>query len=101
LEYLQERGENLVAESAKVTNSIVIPPVYIGENAIITDSVVGPHVSLGDHANVRQSVVSNSIVQQSATVLNTNVTNSMIGNHATVTGMPHDLSLGDYNTLRV
>jgi glucose-1-phosphate thymidylyltransferase len=101
LEYLQERGENLVAESAKVTNSIIIPPVYIGENAIITDSVVGPHVSLGDHANVRQSVVSNSIVQQSATVLNTNVTNSMVGNHATVTGTPHDLSLGDYNTLRV
>lgn len=101
LEYLQERGENLVADSAKVTNSIVIPPVYIGENAIITDSVIGPHVSLGDNANVRQSVVSNSIVQQSATVLSTNVSNSMIGNHATVTGTPHDLSLGDYNTLRV
>ena len=101
LEYLQERGENLVSESATLTNSTVIPPVYIGENVKITDSVVGPHVSLGNNANVRQSVVSNSIVQESATVLNTNVTNSMIGNHATVTGAPHDLSLGDYNTLRV
>ena len=39
LEYLQERGENLVAESAKVTNSVLIAPVYIGEGAIITDSV--------------------------------------------------------------
>ncbi|WBO84596.1 sugar nucleotidyltransferase [Hymenobacter yonginensis] len=101
LEYLQERGENLVAESAKVTNSVLIPPVYVGEGVIITDSVVGPHVSLGNHSNVRASVVSNSIVQTSATVLHANVANSMIGNHATVTGTPDDLSLGDYNTLRV
>ncbi|UYZ62747.1 sugar nucleotidyltransferase [Hymenobacter weizhouensis] len=101
LEYLQERGENLVAESAHITNSVLIPPVYVGEGAIITDSVVGPHVSLGNHSNVRSSVVTNSIVQTSASVLHANVTNSMIGNHATVTSDPADLSLGDYNTLRV
>ncbi|MBC8085115.1 MAG: NTP transferase domain-containing protein [Hymenobacter sp.] len=101
LEYLLERGENLVAASAKVTNSVLIPPVYVGEGAIITDSVVGPHVSLGSQSNVRGSVVSNSIVQQSATVLHANVANSMIGNFATVAGTPADLSLGDYNTLRV
>ncbi|GGE98871.1 sugar nucleotidyltransferase [Hymenobacter cavernae] len=101
LEYLQERGENLVAESAKVTNSVLIQPVYIGEGVIITDSVVGPHVSIGNQANVRGSVVSNSIVQQSANVLHTTVTNSMIGNFATVASTPKDLSLGDYNTLRV
>ncbi|TGE27273.1 sugar nucleotidyltransferase [Hymenobacter metallicola] len=101
LEYLQERSENLVAESAKLVNSVVIPPVYIGENVVVTDSVIGPHVSLGDNSNVRSSVVSNSIVQQSASVLHGNVTNSMIGNFATVTGTPNDLSLGDYNTLRV
>ncbi|MCB2376342.1 NTP transferase domain-containing protein [Hymenobacter sp. BT635] len=101
LEYLQERGENLVAESAKLVNSVLIPPVYIGENVVVTDSVVGPHVSLGDNSNVRSSVVSNSIVQQSASVLHGNVTNSMIGNFATLTGTPNDLSLGDYNTLRV
>ncbi|MBD2713927.1 NTP transferase domain-containing protein [Microvirga sp. STR05] len=101
LEYLQERGENLVADSAKVTNSVLIPPVYVGEGVIITDSVVGPHVSLGNQTNVRGSVITNSIVQQSATVLHANVTNSMIGNFATVASTPDDLSLGDYNTLRV
>jgi glucose-1-phosphate thymidylyltransferase len=101
LEYLQERGEELVAKSAQVTNSVLIPPVYIGEGAVITDSVVGPHASIGSQSNVRGSVVSNSIVQQSATVAHANVTNSMIGNFATVAGTPQDLSLGDYNTLRV
>jgi len=101
LEYLQERGEQLVAESAKVTNSVLIPPVYIGEGAVITDSVVGPHVSVGNQSNIRGSVVSNSIVQQSASVVHANVTNSMIGSFATVASTPNDLSVGDYNTLRV
>ena len=101
LEFLQERGEDLVAKSATVTNSVIIPPVYIGEGVVITDSVVGPHVSLGADTKVSRSVVSNAIVQQSATVEHANVADSMIGNHATVTGRPHDLSVGDFNTLRV
>ncbi|MBG8553016.1 sugar nucleotidyltransferase [Hymenobacter guriensis] len=101
LEYLQERGEELVASSAQLHNSVVIPPVYIGEGVVVHNSVIGPHVSLGNQSTVRDSVLSNSIVQQSATVLHANVTNSMIGNHATLTGSPSDLSLGDYNNLRV
>ncbi|MBT9393303.1 NTP transferase domain-containing protein [Hymenobacter sp. NST-14] len=101
LEFLQERGEELVAKSATVTNSVIIPPVYIGEGAVITNSVVGPHVSLGADTKVSHSVVANAIVQQSATVEHANVANSMIGNHATLVGRSHDLSVGDFNTLRV
>ncbi len=101
LEYLKERGENLVAESAKITNSVIIEPVYIGEDAVITNSVVGPHVSVGDKSNVRDSRVSNSIVQTSASVLNAAISNSMIGNFASVTSKAADLSLGDYNVLQV
>lgn len=101
LEYLKERGEELVAKSARITNSVLLEPVYIGENAVITDSVIGPHVSLGDGASVTDSRLSNSIVQQSAVVKSAVITNSMVGNHATVSGQPHDLSLGDYNQLKV
>ena len=101
LEYLKERGEKLVSESAIITNSVLIEPVYIADGAIITNSVVGPHVSLGKGANVRDSRLSNSIVQESASILDTTITNSMVGSFASVTGTPHDLSLGDYNQLRV
>jgi glucose-1-phosphate thymidylyltransferase len=101
LEYLKERGENLVAESATITNSVLIEPVYIGENAVITNSVVGPHVSIGSKSNVRDSRVSNSIVQTSASVLNAAITDSMIGNFATVSSKAADLSVGDYNVLKV
>ena len=101
LEYLKERGEKLVADSAKITNSVIIEPVYIGENAVITNSVVGPHVSVGDKSDVRDSRLSNSIVQTSATVLNATIANSMIGNFASVSSKAADLSVGDYNVLRV
>ena len=101
LEYLRERGEELVAQSATITNSVLIEPVYIGENAVVTDSVVGPHVSLGNGSSVTGSRLSNSVVQQSATVESAVIANSMIGNHASLTGTPHDLSLGDFNQLKV
>ncbi|TVT37819.1 nucleotidyltransferase [Hymenobacter setariae] len=101
LEYLKERGEKLVADSATITNSVLIEPVYIGENAIITNSVVGPHVSIGNQSNVRDSRVSNSIVQTSASVLNAAITDSMIGNFASVSSKAVDLSVGDYNVLKV
>ncbi|MFD1871827.1 sugar phosphate nucleotidyltransferase [Hymenobacter bucti] len=101
LEYLKERGENLVAESATITNSVIIEPVYIGENAIITNSVVGPHVSIGSKSNVRDSRVSNSIIQTSASILNAAITDSMVGNFATVSSKAADLSVGDYNVLKV
>jgi glucose-1-phosphate thymidylyltransferase len=101
LEYLKERGEKLVADSAKITNSVLIEPVYIGEGAVITNSVVGPHVSLSGGASIEDSRVSNSIVQSAATVRHANVTNSMIGNSASLTGRPNDLSVGDFNALQV
>ena len=43
----------------------------------------------------------NTIVQKEATVRHANVENSMIGNSAVLNGQPADLSLGDFNVLRV
>ncbi|UYZ57799.1 sugar nucleotidyltransferase [Hymenobacter latericus] len=101
LEYLHEAGEDTVAKSAKLTNTVLIPPVYIGENVVLEHSIIGPHVSVGDGSTVRHSVVVNSIVQKSAAVQNANITNSMIGSFATLTGTPADLSVGDYNALKL
>ena len=101
LEYLRERGELLVTQSAVITNSVLIEPVYVGANAVITNSVVGPHVSVGDGVSITDSRLSNAIVQNAAVVSNVVVTNSMIGNSASVVGTPHDLSLGDFNHLKI
>lgn len=98
LEYIKDE-QGLVAPSAKLVNSVVIPPVYIGENAVIENSVVGPHASIGDNSMLTNSIVSNSIVQQNTSIKNGNITNSMLGNFVSYERSQSDLSLGDYNTL--
>ncbi|MBC5775644.1 NTP transferase domain-containing protein [Pontibacter sp. KCTC 32443] len=98
LEYIKNE-QGLVASTAKLVNSVVIPPVYIGENVVIENSVVGPHASIGNNSSLTNSIVSNSIVQESTSIKNGNITNSMLGNFVSYERSQSDLSLGDYNTL--
>jgi glucose-1-phosphate thymidylyltransferase len=92
------KDKPLVAASAKIINSVVIAPCFIGENVQITNSVVGPHVSLGNHVVVENAVISNSIVQNHTKVAHVTFSNSMIGSVASVVGKPVELSLGDYSS---
>ncbi|NDK57122.1 sugar nucleotidyltransferase [Pontibacter fetidus] len=98
LEYIKDE-QGLVASSAKLVNSVVIQPVYIGENVVIENSVVGPHASIGNNSSLTNSIVSNSIVQENTSIKNGNITNSMLGNFVSYERSPSDLSLGDFNTL--
>lgn len=93
------KAEKLQADSAKISNSTIIQPCYIGENVVIENSVLGPHVSIGDGSEVRNSVISNSIVQTNSKLTALIATNTMIGNHAVWNGRARDLSVGDYNVI--
>jgi glucose-1-phosphate thymidylyltransferase len=97
LDYIKDT--QLVDQSAKVENSVIIPPVYLGKNVQIQNAVVGPYVSVGDGSSVRDSVVKNSIIQKNTSVINANISNSMLGNFAKFEGKPTDLSVGDYNVI--
>jgi glucose-1-phosphate thymidylyltransferase len=99
LEYVKD--QNLIASSAKIENSTIIPPVYIGENVSIKNSVVGPHVSVGDKTRIESSVITRTIIQTEAHVLDARVHNSMIGNAAHLHGSANDLSVGDYNVIKL
>jgi glucose-1-phosphate thymidylyltransferase len=98
MEYI--KGQDLVSKSAKLTNSVIIPPVYIGDNVEISNSVVGPYVSVGAGTKIIDSIVKNSIIQEKATVKNANINNSMLGNNASYEGHPADLSVGDFNVIK-
>jgi glucose-1-phosphate thymidylyltransferase len=97
LEYIKD--QELVAKSAKISNSVIIKPVFIGENVEISNSVVGPHVSIGNGTKVADSIVKKSIIQEKAVIKNANINNSMLGNNATFEGKPADLSVGDFNVI--
>lgn len=86
-----------VPASAKIENSIIIPPCYIGENAVINHAVIGPFVTVGDSAKVESSIISNSILMNNCFIKKASLADSMIGNFANVEGVEQVLNLGDYS----
>ena len=94
---LKKDTENLVADSAQIEQSVIIPPCYIGADTVIKNSVVGPHVSIGHNSKVENSVIVNSVVQNQTTIQSANLENSMIGNLVEYKGKKSDLSIGDYS----
>jgi len=93
-----KKDELKVPVSAKVENSIIIAPCFIGEHVVIKNSVVGPHVSLEANAVVEDSRIAKSIVQSHTIVKNIQLENSMLGKNVTYIEKPQELSLGDFST---
>jgi glucose-1-phosphate thymidylyltransferase len=98
LEFDAEKSKKLVADSAQIIDSVIIPPCFIGENVRIERSVIGPHVSIGTGTQVMDSIVKNSIIQHSTKISTTHFADSMIGSNANLKGLARDLSLGDFST---
>jgi glucose-1-phosphate thymidylyltransferase len=99
LEFDQEKGIEMIDPSAKLLNSVVIPPCYIGKDVILENSVVGPHVSLGKGSLVTNSIIKNSILQQHSIIVDANLKDSMLGSHSKYKGLARDLSLSDYSII--
>ncbi len=99
LNFLYMDGEHLVAESAVLKNSSIIPPCFIGENVVLTNTTVGPNVSLGNNCIVEDTTIKNSLVQNYSMIRNANLDNAMIGNHARYDGKFTSISIGDYSVL--
>ncbi|HOZ30449.1 MAG TPA: sugar phosphate nucleotidyltransferase [Bacteroidales bacterium] len=88
-----------LSKTAKIENSTIIQPCFIGNNTIISESVIGPYVSIGENSVIKNSVISNSIIQNSSKIENICAHDSMIGNNTKISGKPFDLSVGDYNII--
>jgi glucose-1-phosphate thymidylyltransferase len=95
---IKQLSEQLISSSAVITDSVIIPPCFIGEGVIITNSVVGPMVSLEKGVQVSDSRISNSIVQADSIVKNACIDNSMLGKNVTYMEKPSELSIGDFST---
>lgn len=90
--YLLAHGHS---RDAAVVNSVIVPPVYLGPGVQVEHAVIGPNVSLGAGAQVRHAVISDTIVNDGAQVSKVNLTGSVIGEQAVVTGTAQVLNIGD------
>jgi glucose-1-phosphate thymidylyltransferase len=86
--------QNIVQE-----NAVIIQPCYLGENVVLKNAVIGPHVSLGKNSRIENSVIENSIIGENVSISFAVLTNTMVGNYATWTEKPAELSLGDYSQI--
>lgn len=88
-----------VPNSAKISNSLIIEPCFIGENVVIENSKIGPNVSIGNNTEIKNSNIDNSLIQEDTRINHGNLTNSMIGNNAEYYGVSRNISLGDFSIL--
>jgi glucose-1-phosphate thymidylyltransferase len=96
LEFIKDQP--LISTKAKLINSVIIPPVFVGDEVVIENSIIGPHVSIGTCTIVRDSRISNSIVQKNCKLNTAILSNSLLGNFVNFEGKSEDLSLGDYSS---
>ena len=92
------KDQKLISEKARITNSVLIPPVFIGEQVIIENSVVGPYVSISEGTIVADSRITNSIIQKHSQIRKGVLENSLLGNFVNFEGKSAALDLGDYST---
>lgn len=95
---IKKNSDRLVSASARVENSIIIEPCFLGENVVVKNSVIGPHVSLEAGAVVEDSRIVNCIIGTQSVVKNASLENSMLGKNVTYVEKPKELSLGDFST---
>jgi len=95
---IKHKQDNSISAEARIENSVIIPPCYIGPGAAVVNSVVGPFVSIGDNSRIGNSVIKNTIIQNHSVVETANLSGAMIGNRVEYKGSAADLSLGDYST---
>jgi len=86
--------------SAKAKNSLIIPPVYISRTARVENSIVGPYASIGDGARIDSSIISDSIVNENASILNMNLSGSLVGPSANVVGRRDQLNVGENSEIK-
>ncbi len=85
---------------SKAKNSLIIPPVYISPTAKVENSIVGPYASIGDGARIESSIISDSIVNENASISNMNLNGSLVGPSATVVGRKDQLNVGENSEIR-
>ena len=78
----------------------IVPPVYIHPSAVVERAAIGPHVTICRDARVRDSIIADSIIDPGAIVSMVILSDSVIGENATISGQAQAMILGDDSQIR-
>lgn len=74
-----------------------IEPVRIPPNVIIEDATIGPNVTIEAGCDIRGTALRNSIIGRNVTLRDCVLHDSMIGDHAVITGVAGRINAGDHS----
>ncbi len=80
--------------------SKINPPVFIGDGVSISGSEIGPYVSIEAGTIIKNSSLKNTIVQHNASITDSTLESSSIGNSAEITGAKGEIHVGDHSILK-
>jgi len=80
---------------------VIIAPVFIADNAMLKNAIIGPNTTIGEHSVITDAIIKDSIIGNDAKVVHIMLNHSIIGNNASITGNPHEISVGDYSEILV
>jgi len=96
--YLLDHGRDN-GSVARVTDTVLIPPVYIDPSAQVERAIIGPYVTIAENSVIKQSIIRNSIIDEGAYIDDTTLDRSLIGKDAIVRGRFRVLNVGDSSRL--
>jgi len=99
LEYDQEKKRLFQSTLAKIEQSHIIQPCFIGNNVKIVNSVIGPHVSVESNSTLMDSRIENTLIGSNSILKNKIIKDSMIGEYVRLEDAPQHLNIGAYNII--
>ena len=87
-----------VPQAQKAT---IIAPSYVDPSAVIEDSVIGPYASIAEGARILHSEIKDSIVGPNATVQDSRLENSLVGENSVVAGKAGRISVGESSSIEL
>ena len=85
---------------ASADGSVVVDPVCVADGVTLEASNIGPNVSIAAGSVIRGSRLSNCIVGEGVTLVDCDLTDSLIGDHVEATGLRGTVSLGDHTFIQ-
>ena len=86
---------------SKIKTALILPPVFVSKSARVENCILGPYVSVADKAILRNSIIRNSIIGIQASVENSTLDSSLVGNRAQVKGVFRQLNVGDSSEINL
>ncbi len=87
--------------AAGLDGSRIVEPVYIEDGVRIANSTVGPNVSIGAGTVIDGSTLTDTIVGAKASISQSHLAGSLVGDEAVLTGVRGTVSVGDHTELKL